>query len=257
MTKQTEFGFTPAIALYPLDGNRLAVAFDSQSPFDTTRTSAVVQIDSRFKRLAVELAGFTAETTNDSNSVRTIRGQLELVVERDGDTDGRHLLAECTLAIPGLSTGKKPTDVQFAEVPAVAYAIRQGVADALASAVTSYFSSQLSASAGPVVAPVASVPFGLPPVQSPRIKAANDESGMSRRKLVAVVAAGPVAIMLMWGLGKAFTPPSTVETAVADAMRADPAAVQAQVDLTRQTLVSMGLDPGKSGDIGCLTSPTP
>ena len=38
-------------------------------------------------------------------------------------------------------------------------------------------------------------------------------------------------------------------------MKEDPASVAAQVELTKQTLKQMGLDPGKSGDTGCLAAP--
>lgn len=38
-------------------------------------------------------------------------------------------------------------------------------------------------------------------------------------------------------------------------MKEDKASVAAQVELTKETLKQMGLDPGKSGDVGCLAAP--
>lgn len=43
-----------------------------------------------------------------------------------------------------------------------------------------------------------------------------------------------------------------IQAAVAENMVQDPASITAQVELTKETLRQMGLDPGAAGDLGCL-----
>ncbi|AYK20533.1 hypothetical protein [Aeromonas veronii] len=69
---------------------------------------------------------------------------------------------------------------------------------------------------------------------------------------LAIVGAPLLIWFLAWGGSKVLTPSSPIEDAVARAMAQDPASVASQVELTKQTLQQMGLDPGQSGDIGCL-----
>ena len=70
------------------------------------------------------------------------------------------------------------------------------------------------------------------------------------------MAAALITPLLVYGLlaatgtlGKRADP---IQEAVAQAMTQDPRSLQAQVDLTKETLKQMGLDPGKAGDTGCF-----
>ena len=49
-------------------------------------------------------------------------------------------------------------------------------------------------------------------------------------------------------------PSDPVQVAVNKALANDPRARDEQIEITRQTLREMGLDPGKNGDLGCLAA---
>lgn len=73
-----------------------------------------------------------------------------------------------------------------------------------------------------------------------------------QNRLVLAALVGPVlAVLLIWAL-RSNSGPTDVERAVNAAMMQDPALIETQVDLTRNTLKQMGIDPGKPGDLGCL-----
>lgn len=62
--------------------------------------------------------------------------------------------------------------------------------------------------------------------------------------------AAPVVIFIAFFVF--FKMDRTPESKAASLLQADPAAVEAQVALTRETLKQMGIDPGKPSDLGCL-----
>jgi hypothetical protein len=76
---------------------------------------------------------------------------------------------------------------------------------------------------------------------------------VQRKTVVAAVAAPMVLWTMMWGVGHIGRKTDPVEQAIAKMAVQNPDSIRAQVDLTKETLKSMGLDPGKAGDVGCLT----
>ncbi len=93
--------------------------------------------------------------------------------------------------------------------------------------------------------------FKLPLI---RKSSKNSGSNIKFACLVASAAVIPILIIsLVWGIAKS-TNKDPIRQAMLDSQNSQQAA-QAQVDLTRETLKQMGLDPGKNGDVGCLAAP--
>ena len=66
---------------------------------------------------------------------------------------------------------------------------------------------------------------------------------------------GLLGVLLLVAVFKIMAAPSDpVQVAVNKALANDPRARDEQIEITRQTLREMGLDPGKNGDLGCLAA---
>lgn len=74
------------------------------------------------------------------------------------------------------------------------------------------------------------------------------------KKMIAFI--GILAVLLLAAALKIMAAPADpVQAAVNKALANDPRAMDEQIEITRQTLREMGLDPGKNGDLGCLAAP--
>lgn len=250
--------FAPELRIFG-NGDQLVVAFDSLSGMDVKRAARSIQIPAAFKQLSFALEGFDKDSATDVGDRRTVLGKINLVTTDAGGETASHELADCQFVLPAI--GKPKNGVfQFAPVEQVKYAVRQGVSDALVVALTDFYavrpaSSDAVAGHQVIMAPTRSGMGATPAVAeaSRRRAAANDEPKALRRKMALAIVGAPLLIwFLAWGGSKVLTPSSPIEDAVARAMAQDPASVASQVELTKQTLQQMGLDPGQSGDIGCL-----
>ncbi len=65
---------------------------------------------------------------------------------------------------------------------------------------------------------------------------------------IMAIAAVPILIIAVWAIKK----PATTDQVYLSRFAENPQAIASQVETTKQVLKNMGLDPGKSGDIGCL-----
>jgi hypothetical protein len=246
--------FSPELRIFG-NGDQLVVAFDSLSRIDAKRAARSIQIPANFKQLSFSLEGFDKDSVTDVGDRRTVIGKINLVTINAGGETTTHELADCQFTLPAI--GKPKNGVfQFAPVEQVEYAVRQGVSDALVAALSDFYAARPAsdhAVAGHqlIVAPTRS---GLDAAETSRQRVAeNDERKAFRRKMALAIIGTPLLIwFLAWGGSKLLTPSSPIEDAVVRAMEQDPSSVASQVELTKQTLKQMGLDPGQSGDIGCL-----
>lgn len=67
-------------------------------------------------------------------------------------------------------------------------------------------------------------------------------------KATMAVAAIPLLIVAVWAVNK----PAKTDQVYLSRFAENPQAIASQVETTKMVLKNMGLDPGKSGDIGCL-----
>jgi len=257
--------FAPELRIFG-NGDQLVVAFDSLSVMDVNRAARSIQIPAAFKQLSFALEGFDKDSVTDVGDRRTVMGKINLVTTDAGGETASHELADCQFVLPAIGKPKNGV-LQFAPVERVEYAVRQGVSDALIVALTDFYAVRQASSDAVsvhsdavsghqvIMAPTRSGMGAITAVAeaSRRRAAANDEPKAFRRKMALAIVVAPLLIwFLAWGVSKVLTPSSPIEDAVARAMAQDPDSVVSQVELTKQTLQQMGLDPGQSGDIGCL-----
>lgn len=246
--------FQPDIKILPNDQNDLVVLFDSKSNHDMGRQTKVVRIPSNFKSLNLDIQGFDDDHTTDDagKGIRIIEGKILLNCEmKESKVTELFELAICKFAIPAIDN--KPKNGVFNYIPSVVllHAIKQGVSDAFSKALWDYaqtHSQQVAVTEG-----VASV---YAPTKAPlRNEEPANDAGFKRKLFLTAVAAVLVTIIVFEGGEKLLSPPDPIEQAVANAMLQNPQSTEAQINLTKQTLKSMGLDPGQAGDLGCLTQP--
>lgn len=252
---KTMENFAPELCIFGLDDVSVVV-FDTLSPFDKTRAARSVYLPKNIKQLSFKLNGFDANNTADLGDSRTITG--DIILQAD---ESDYELAKVTLVLPAISKVRKDGTFEFISIEDVEYNVRQAVSDALNFAMNKYFSHKSAPVANaPQMSYVASVPVGGQAQNSMSMSArfkgqaaSNDEKKSYRRKMLIAIGAPLLLLFVLWAGSRLVKPVNPIEDAVAKAMRQDPSSVQAQVELTKQTLQQMGLDPGQSGDIGCLT----
>ncbi|ANN80829.1 hypothetical protein [Bordetella flabilis] len=226
-TKTTE-RFSPFVQITAMD-NRIAVMFDSDFAGDTLRMPRVVMLPRPPTEISCEVEGGQSEY------------RVKLLASHDGSVQCHDLATIAT------------TD----NLPLVD--VRQAVASSFGRALQSYLRWECRA-LGAYKEPQLTSPgmVGAVPGE-PAMSAPITQSGKGNRSVwrsAAVVAAvAVVGFCLAYGLsartGHAADP---IQAAVAENMAQDPASITAQVELTKQTLRSMGLDPGRAGDLGCLAA---
>lgn len=238
MAKYTLPDFAPELRVVACGtaSNRLVIVFDTATDIDLKRSPRIVMIDTQ---------GVTSITTNvdeitadDRMIHQLVSGKINLLTQKDGAEPVKYLLAEFQLQIEG----GKAKDGKFSYPPQgeIEQVLRQGVADAFTDASLEMTSRPAPAyvSAGPALSMRSSA------AAKPRLS----------KKMTAFI--GILAVLLLAAILKIMAAPADpVQEAVNKALANDPRARDEQIEITRQTLREMGLDPGKNGDLGCLATP--
>lgn len=263
--------FNPEISIVAVDDHDVIVTFDSAAPHDHARAVRALRIGRDFSELACAVAGFGDSEHSAVGDRKEYRGDITLVVRDRQGAQHTHILASPVLWLPALGKLRKSKEYQFPAPADVALALRQGLADSLGAALAGYYDKEaqidLLTRAPAAPAPAEARGYGLAPAALPapgagapawlRARpAANQTAEQKRRNGRRIVLAALLTPLLVYGLlaatgtlGKRADP---IQDAVAQAMTQDPRSLQAQVDLTKETLKQMGLDPGKAGDTGCF-----
>jgi len=273
--------FAPEMQVYEHEqGKAWAVSFDTRSPIDRGRTSLVAFIQKMpaIKQLSVKIEGFDdgarlpEEDPDKLYITRVFAGTVSLAVERGDGTSESHTLAECRLHVLGKQRGKRVSRAERARgreneysFPDVQSLVRQKCADVLSGALPDFFASttvspdgveHVSSHPGDALAARAGRRYTVVQGSSRRTAPSASSARWDRLKPWAAVAA--VALVVWGGLAaishRAPTPSQEARALVSAQLQQDPDAAMQQVELTKQTLASMGLDPGASGDTGCLAS---
>jgi hypothetical protein len=256
-----EFNFNPLITITPsVEQGQMLVVFDSNSALDVVRKPSFASVAmSQFKHFVFDCEGFTADSAKESGDEKTFDGKVVLRNPLAGEPESKVELAILSLKLKAKGRAKKgsPGVFEFPSQQEVQGAIRQGLARAAAAAMFQYAAQ-----------PIAVAPSQDEPVASrgsrqvakrsfvPSLSSANDDglqkAGHFRRNLAMAAVAGPLLVLAIIGVAKVSKPADPIQQAVADAMAHNPATANAQVDLVKQTLKEMNLDPGNGGDTGCL-----
>ena len=257
--KAPNFEFDPSIRLFG-SAEHLLVVFDSQSPHDALRATRTGRIPTAFKQLSLVVAGLDA--AEDDGHRRMLTGSVSLAIQDDADVLSSYELAALQLVFHAEADRKGA--LTHIDPALVAYQVRQALSECLNQALNDYFQREEAqkASAQPeALQPVAvSAQYhGAAPQPSRkalREQAASDaerQARSRRRKAVLAWVVPPVLVIAVLStLSHLASSQSPIENAVAQQMANDPESIKAQVELTKQTLQSMGLDPGQGGDLGCL-----
>ncbi len=239
--------------------NRLVIVFDTATDLDLNRSPRIVMIDTE---------GVTSITTSvdeiaahDRVTDQIVSGAINLLTQKDGSEPVKYLLAQFELQLEGSGKVSKDGKLSFPSLSEIEQIIRQGVADAFTDASLEMASEPASAGeyhgqGGFERQPWAPRPVpayvSAGPVASMRTSAA--AKPRLSKKMIAFV--GILAVLLLAAALKIMAAPTDpVQTAVNKALANDPRARDEQIEITRQTLREMGLDPGKNGDLGCLATP--
>lgn len=263
--------FKPEMRIVAVDSDQALITFDSNAAYDIGRSPVALRIPRNFASIKLQVGSVVDVPDGNYDSKRLYRGSLSLqVVSATGTQD--HPLAQLDLHIAALSKPKRGIPASdFPPASAVTAVIRQGAADALARALDA-FSVREGELAAIQRSPVGAYPITHVVDAAPRTplsvssivqstighrNAANDSpadrKNFRKQMLVAAIVTPILVIGLMWATSKN-KPADPIQDAVAQAMVQNPAAAQAQVELTKATLKEMGLDPGAAGDTGCLAT---
>lgn len=258
MAKYTLPDFAPELRVVARGtaSERLVIVFDTATDLDLKRSPRIVMIDTEG---VTSIATSVDEIAADERSLyQHVSGKINLLTQKDGVEPVKYLLAEFELQ---LESGGKDGKLSFPSKDEIEQIIRQGVADAFTDASLEMVREPLPAdeyrgqdtyerqpwmprtapayaTAGPALSMRASA------VAKPRLN----------KKMIAFI--GILAVLFLAATIKIMAAPADpVQAAVNKALANDPRARDEQIEITRQTLREMGLDPGKNGDLGCLAAP--
>ena len=260
--------FSPTLRIESVGSGHIAITFDTAMENDAARSPTSIRLSRDFTSMEFGLEGFADEPLSEVGNKKLFKGTIKLLV-KTSDNQQDHILATPQFWVSSIRRGGKGEKAYiFPTGEKVAQIIRQGMAVAFSHSIGAYWGNEayLDMSAR---YPSNAVEIGMGErlMPTPRFKtsarmpsfpsipmtAANDASPVTkrfRRNMVLMIAVPMIILGIVWLLKPASSDP--VHEAVAQAMNQDANSVQSQVELTKQTLLTMGLDPGKSGDVGCL-----
>lgn len=219
--------FVPFVRITRTDDERIAVMFDSACDEDATRTPRIVFIKCDIEGLSWQ-------------------------VDEEGDEGAKVLRVYLTIG-----GGEGATQYLLGTISGgfAAASVRPALSDAFHTAFAAYLQSNQRFSAlGSVPSPTATQNEASHAYVRPPQHLTEPTGRRAFLKSVGAIAA--VGMLGFFGVyvfsafsGRSVDP---IQAAVAQNMAQDPASILAQVELTRETLRQMGLDPGRAGDLGCL-----
>lgn len=240
--------------------NRLVLAFDTATDIDLQRSPRVVMVDTT----GVLSISTSVDDLQYEDSVlrRYVTGKINLLTNAGAGDPAKYLLADFKLALECDGKRDKEGKLNFPPEHEIEQTIRQGVADAFADASLDMVADPISATAtdghpyigGEPQAWVArpALAYAAAGASAVRTSTAASKTRMSKKMLAFL---GVLGVLLLVAVFKIMAAPSDpVQVAVNKALANDPRARDEQIEITRQTLREMGLDPGKNGDLGCLAA---
>lgn len=241
--------------------NRLVIVFDTATDLDLKRSPRIVMIDT--EGVTSITTSVDEITTDDRVLHQLVSGKINLLTQKDGTEAVKYLLAEFQLQIEGGKASGKDGKLSYPPEAEIEQIIRQGLADAFTDAslemmagdpapAVEYRGQEDFPARQPWTPRPAPVYAGAGPALSMRASAA--AKPRLSKKMIAFI--GLLAVLLLAAALKLMAAPADpVQAAVNKALANDPRARDEQIEITRQTLREMGLDPGKNGDLGCLAAP--
>lgn len=260
MAKYTLPDFAPELRVVARGtaSNRLVIVFDTATDIDLKRSPRIVMIDTEG---VTSITTSVDEITADDRVIhQLVSGKINLLTQKDGADPVKYLLAEFQLQIEGGKSGKDGK-LSYPPQGEIEQIIRQGVADAFTDACLEMTSEPVPAGEYRGQNSFERQPWTPRPAPAyasagPALSMRSSAAAKPRlsKKMIAFI--GILAVLLLAAALKIMAAPADpVQAAVNKALANDPRARDEQIEITRQTLREMGLDPGKNGDLGCLAAP--
>lgn len=260
MAKFTLPEFTPELRIVARGtaSNRLVVSFDTATEDDLKRSPRIVMIDTQdVTSIRTSVDDLSCE---DLVNKRYFSGKIHLLTQRNSEEATKYLLADFQFVVEALGRPDKTTSkYSFPSQQSLGQLIQQGVADAFTDASfemhestvpdTQFMHAPSTVDSGAGV--LRAAPFSGHAISARPRGAVGGIGGKKAYIAIAVL----VLVLLAAALKIAAAPVDPVQAAVNNALASDPRARDEQIEITRQTLKEMGLDPGKNGDLGCLVAP--
>lgn len=250
--------FVPDLRIVARGSDRLMVMFDTATDLDLRRSPRLVMVDmSGVTNISTGIQGIEVVDAIDK---QLVTGRINLLATRPNAEPETYLLADFELHLHAQGRPGKDGKFTFPSPSEIEQMILQGMADAFADASIAYGEASGPAGAVATAAPApadrspswarpAPAYAGIGTIRQNTARA----SGKSRWKTYLVT--GLAALLLLGAVAKIMSAPSDpLQSAVNKALASDPRARDEQIEITRQTLREMGLDPGKNGDLGCLAA---
>lgn len=262
-----QFAFAPMISIQPVrDGlnssSAVYVGFDSNHQFDQARASIVFAMplpNLSTAQMRFEVIGFADADMQKVGNKQTVKGSI--VWSSGLSTGENQVVIPLTFELVGVPTANG--DCLFMSGHDIKQIIQQGVSRALTVAWQEYFERQLMTNVTPVAAhaglSMSAQASGMTIRHQGYVQPteAGELSAKARKNLLVAMIVGPVlAVIVIWLTFGGQSQQTPYEDALAAALASNPAAVESSVNMTKQALMEMGLDPGGAGDLGCL-APTP
>jgi len=244
--------FSPELRIFGF-GDNIVVIFDSLFKLDTKRAMRSILLPKNFQQLSFAIEGFDEKSVKDISTNRTIIGKIYLIIMYANGEKDKYELADCKFMLPAI--GKlKNGEYKFTSVEQVAYSVRHAVSNALLAALTHFYAMCSKNNDHYAINDQSEIISNIPDKKGSH-KVVNKKGGkVFQHQMIFSIFGIPLLIwFVLWAGAKAFSP-TPVEVAVGHGMLQDPESVALQVELTRQTLQQMGLDPGQGSDMGCLVS---
>ncbi|MDB6014969.1 MAG: hypothetical protein JWL65_7219 [Gammaproteobacteria bacterium] len=257
--------FAPALHIASVDHHDAAVIFDSGAANDYARAVKTVRVPRSFTEMSIQVSEFVEMQSEPTSTMREYSGSIVLHVKGADEREIQYVLAEPRFRLEAERTRGKPP--LFPSTGTLTQTVRQGVAAAFGRALAGYQASEAQMDA------IARLPAGRLPIAAESLEhrgatitglggiaalegpthTATDsvvERTRFRNRVIAAVVISPLVVFaLLSFVGKKHDP---IAEAVAKSMVEDPQSLASRVQLATATMKAMGLDPGKSGELGCL-----
>lgn len=236
------FEFAPRFTLAKLDGKYL-LHFDSNHQADAGRMVYMLPIGS-IESVKIAVDGFAEDATVRSGTDMTIHGDVVITSGADRHVIPLILRLQGVVSAEGAFSFPAPAHIHDV--------VRNGVAREFTKAAERFITAHDETHLATYAAADIGAPLAKRAITAVAETTEADDA-RKRKMFLAAAFVGPViAVLLLWALGAGQKAANPYEEAFKAAMAQDPVAIESQVNLTKQTLKDMGLDPGQAGDMGCM-----
>lgn len=241
--------FEPKFRIFDDGNEHIVISFDGNSGIDANRTSQVFRFPNSYSQIFVEVEGFNDASQESDSGIRTVEGKIQLKVTGENKDYSFDLAVPKLIVLPEERRSKKAARHGLADMNIIGSIVKQSVSEAFSLAFEDYYQAKLAQKA-PMIA---NNGYIYPHLETNLDKGDNKSF---KRSLILSIIIPCIIFTVVWGITMLLSNNQgqnvIFDENVMRSMQNDSRSYEAQVELTKETLRSMGLDPGQSGDLGCL-----